>query len=100
MLSSSPSCDLVESRVDSFILVLFESLLELKLSPILQPKSLPLITRLPIPYCLGVGVVGVGKDVQVDVQVATSASWSLSTWVAEIGRGVEVERLEVELEVE
>ena len=86
----SPSCDLVESRVDSFILVLFESLFELKLSPILQPKSLPLITRLPIPYCLGVGVVGVDKDVQVDVQVATSVSWSLSTWVAEIGRGVEV----------
>ena len=69
--------------------------LELKLSPIIQPKSLPLITRLPFPYCLGIGVVGVDKDVRVDVQVATSASWSLSTWVAEIGRGVEVERLEV-----
>ena len=46
----------------------------------LQPKSLPLITRLPIPYCLGVGVAGVDKDMQVDVQVAMSVSWSLSTW--------------------
>ena len=85
MLSSFPSRNLVESRVDSFILVLFKSLLELKLSPILQPKSLRPITRVPIPYCVDVGVAGVDKDVRMDVQVATS--WSLSTWVLRLGKG-------------
>ena len=57
------------------------------MSPILQPKSLPLITRLPIPYCVDVGVLGVDKDVRMDVQVATSVSWSLSTWVLRLGEG-------------